>query len=96
MNIDSVAFLYNLTGLFLSKNSIYDISALSNLHNLFQLDISYNNIVDIGPLVANLGIGSGDFVSIDDNPLDCSDPTTKDNISILESRDMARFDHDCH
>lgn len=48
-----VKAIQNLTGLYLKRNQIQDISALSNLTNLTGLDLSKNQIQDISSL-ANL------------------------------------------
>lgn len=34
-----------------------------------SLDLSYNQISDISPLVSNSGIGEGDVVALEGNPL---------------------------
>ncbi len=61
--------LTNLESLYLWDNSISDISALSNLTNLEYLDLDDNSISDIFPLVTNTGLGSGDRVYLQSNPL---------------------------
>jgi hypothetical protein len=42
---------------------------LSNLINLIVLDLSDNSISDLAPLVANTGLGEGDQVDVENNPL---------------------------
>ena len=52
----------------LSGNSISDISALSTLTNLQALHLNVNSISNVAPLVANAGLGRGDYVRLDGNP----------------------------
>ncbi|QAV33650.1 Leucine Rich repeat-containing protein [Fervidobacterium changbaicum] len=88
-NIEPLANLSHLQNLDLSFNYVNDISPLSNLTNLDSLDLSHNLIEDISALVANPGLGSGDYVDIRNNLLDLSpDSTDNDmyNIIILQSR----------
>ena len=40
-------------------------------------------------VVTNEGIGTGEVVDISDNPLDCDDPTTRENIEVLVGREVA-------
>ncbi|MCK5245318.1 leucine-rich repeat domain-containing protein, partial [Candidatus Bipolaricaulota bacterium] len=69
VDISALSGLINLAELDLSHNQIVDISALSGLTNLDSLGLGSNQIVGIAPLVNNTGIGSGDDVDLDDNPL---------------------------
>jgi hypothetical protein len=39
---------------------------------LSQLVLVANQITDVGALAANPGIGAGDFVYLQDNPLSCA------------------------
>ena len=68
-------------------NQISDISALSNLTNLSLVWLRSNLIVDIAPLVSNVGIGSGDDVSLEWNRL-LLGPCSPDmlNIEALQDR----------
>ena len=68
-DISAVSGLTNLTELHLEDNSITDISAVSGLTNLTKLSIWGNNISDISPLVANTGLGRGDEILVQRNPL---------------------------
>ena len=68
-DISAVLGLTNLTELHLEDNSITDISAVSGLTNLTKLYLWGNNISDISPLVANAGLGSGDEILVQRNPL---------------------------
>ena len=68
-DISAVSGLTNLTELGLGNNSISDISAVSGLTNLTELYLWNNSISDISSLVANTGLGSGDTVNVQGNPL---------------------------
>jgi len=83
-DISALDELINLQQLYLGGNQISDISALSGLTNLQQLYIHQNQINDIQPLVDNSGIGSGDYVSLYNNPLNYTSQETL--IPTLEGR----------
>ena len=68
-DISVLASLTNLEELELSSNQITDISPLTAAANLTLLDLSYNQITDISPLVDNSGLGEGDEVDLQNNPL---------------------------
>jgi Leucine-rich repeat (LRR) protein len=76
------------------SNNISDLSPLVDLVNLQYVAITSNNVSDISPLVENEGIGNGDTVRIDGNPLDCEDQTTLDHLWTLIQRGV-ELDHDC-
>ena len=59
----------NLQYLNLIGNAITDISPLTGLTNLKVLRLEGNAISDLSPLVANVGLGNGDKVVVNDNPL---------------------------
>ena len=59
-----------------------------------DLDLQGNSIRDITPLVESEGIDTGDEVNVRDNPLDCEDPKTLENIAALEARGVTLL-HDC-
>ena len=65
------------------SNQISDISSLSNLLELESIKLSYNSIQDIKYLVDNSGIGNGDEIWIDNNPL--SDTSRDTYIPQLEA-----------
>ncbi|MCL0107947.1 leucine-rich repeat domain-containing protein [Peptococcaceae bacterium] len=73
-DITPLAELTNLTRLNLSYNQITDITPLAGLTNLTNLNLLLNlgdnQITDITPLVINTGLGYGDIIWLDDNPLD--------------------------
>jgi hypothetical protein len=94
-DISSVAGLTNLTRLWLGSNNITDISALASLTNLTRLGLRRNNISDLSLLVANTGLGSGDEVVLNDNPL--SYAAIKTHVSALQSRGVTvEFDDTTH
>lgn len=74
----------NLTLLILVRNNISDLSPLEGLINLMFLWLDSNNISDLSPLVANTGLGNGDIVVVNTNPL--SAVSIKTYIPALESR----------
>ena len=74
----------NLTYLELWSNSIKDVSALSSLTNLTVLLLQNNSISDLSPLVANSGLGQGDYVNVSQNPLSATSLNT--HIPALQGR----------
>ena len=87
-DISSLASLTNLTWLVLTENRIGDVSPLASLTNLTTLTLSGNQINDISPLVEYRGLGAGDEIWLDDNPLlDLSEGSEDlENIRQLEAR----------
>ena len=83
-DISSLAALTNLTNLNLSHNVFRDISVLTGLTNLKELSLENNAISDLSPLVANMGLGRGDKLVVDDNPL--NDISINTHIPALEDR----------
>jgi len=70
--ISDISPLAGLTGLeriYLFNNQIVDLTALENLTNLIVLDLNWNSVEDLQPLVDNAGLGAGDFVYLQNNPL---------------------------
>jgi hypothetical protein len=74
----------NLEELYLISNSISDISVLSELANLNYINLQYNLIANIEPLVDNAGLGTGDQVRLEGNPL--SETSINTYIPALQSR----------
>jgi len=68
-NISPLANLTSLTVIDLGGNQISDISPLANLTDLTLIDLGVNQISDISPLVQNQGLGPGDEVDLQVNPL---------------------------
>ena len=83
-NISPLSSLTNLTGLHLYNNNITTISSLSGLTSLTELTLQDNDISDIQPLVANMGLGTGDQVNVRGNPL--SDAAISTHIPALQGR----------
>ena len=78
-NISDVSTLSSLTSLRLlnlSRNDISDVSALSSWTSLDYLFLYNNNITDLSPLVANRGLGRGDWVDVRNNPLSATSLNT--------------------
>jgi hypothetical protein len=68
-DISPVAKLKYLTRLSASFNRISDLSPVAELTNLKLLQFRGNTISDLSPLVENTGLGEGDEVDVQDNPL---------------------------
>ena len=68
-NIAALAQLRSLTRLYLGGNAISDIAPIAALGALTELYLDNNTISDIAPLVANDGLGSGDTLALEGNPL---------------------------
>ena len=90
-DISPLAGLNNLTLLSLDYNPISDISALSGLTNLVRLSLLGNSISDLSPLVANTGLGQGDAIIVNGNPLNNASINT--HIPALQRRGV-RVDFD--
>ena len=71
-NLSPIAGFTHLTRLGLRGNNISDLSSVVGLVNLERLDLRHNYISNISPLVANTGLGGGDEVLLNDNPLNTS------------------------
>ena len=92
-DISPLARLTNLRLLDLGENAITNISALAGLINLSELWIDNNSISDLSPLVANTGLGSGDTVDVDRNPLNHASinshiPTLRSRAVTVELQDI--------
>ena len=74
----------NLQYLNLIGNAVTDISPLTGLTNLKILRLEGNAISDLSPLVANAGLGNGDKVVVDDNPL--SETSINSHLLVLVDR----------
>ena len=94
-NISDISALADLTDLIwlrLEDNYISDISPLAGSTRLTWMDFTLNNISDISPLVENTGLGSGDQVLLNDNPLNAS--SIKTHIPTLQGRGvMVEFEN---
>jgi Leucine-rich repeat (LRR) protein len=83
-DISALSALTRLTTLLLDYNSITDITALTGLIDIQNLSLRYNQITDISPLVVNSGLGSGDELWLDGNPLSAQSV----DIPTLEARSV--------
>ena len=83
-DISGVSELTGLTRLEIGGSNISDLSPLANLTNLTILWLYGNNISDLSPLVTNTGLGDGDEVYVDENPL--SYTSIKTHIPTLRER----------
>jgi len=83
-NIEPISNYSKLEWIALEKNIISDISALRNLPNLEYVRLWDNQITNIKPLVDNAGIGEGDIVGLNGNPLD--EISINEYISALQAR----------
>ena len=88
-DISSLSALTQLRQVILGFNSITDISALSSLADLETIDLTHNQVSDITALVNNAGIGSGDVVRIEQNPLSQAARTV--DIPALQSRGVTVY-----
>ena len=94
-DISPVAGLTNLTFLDIWGTPISDISPVAELTNLTVLGLGYNSISDISPLIANTGLGDGDEVYVQGNPLSYLSIHT--HISILKNRGVKiEFDNQAY
>ena len=94
-DISAVAGLTQLTWLYLGGTNITDLSFLSGLTNLKTLRLEYNSISDLSPLIANTGLGSGDEIYVQGNPLSYQSLHT--HIPILRDRGIiVEFDNRAH
>ena len=90
-NLSALAGLTKLTRLALSNNSVSDLSPLAGLTSLRWMRLAGNNISDLSPLVTNTGLGDGDELEIQGNPL--SHTSIKTHIPTLQGRGVTvKFD----
>ena len=85
--IDDISVVSNFPKLryaYFNANLIVDLTPLAQLDSLEVVALQYNQVVDISPLVGNSGIGSGDQVMLDSNPL--SSESVNTHIPALQSR----------
>ena len=94
-DLSPLAGLTNLTTLGLRRNRISDLSSLEGLTNLKKVVLISNSISDLSPLVANTGLGSGDTVNVQYNPLSYQSIHT--HVPALQSRGVTvEFDNQSH
>ena len=70
----TVEEMERLTQLAARNANISDLTGLETATNLIELGLDGNNISDISPLVANTGLGSGDYVHVRGQPPECRVP----------------------
>ena len=70
-DLSPLADLTSLELLWLNDNAISDLEPLSGLTALVELDLAGNDVTGMAALVANSGIGAGDDVYLEDNPINC-------------------------
>ena len=75
-DVSPLVGLTSLTRLDLGGNEIIDVSPLTGLTSLADLSLVSNLISDLRPLVATEGLGPGDSVDLDGNPLTLESRTT--------------------
>ena len=68
-NLAPLSGLTGLTRLILSGNHVSDLTPLTGMTALSELWLTHNNVSDLAPLVANDGLGEGDLVNVEENPL---------------------------
>ena len=88
-DLTGLAEMPRLFFLRLDGNEIRDITALAEARSLFLLDLSDNQIRDIQPLVDNTGIGFGDLVYLQGNPLD--EASISDHVPVLQERGVSLY-----
>ena len=94
-NLSPLAGLTKLTRLALNNNSVSDLSPLTGLTSLRWMRLAGNNISDLSPLVTNTGLGDGDELDVQGNPLNYA--SIKTHIPNLRSRGVTvEFDDVTH
>ena len=91
-NISDISALEGLTklrSLNLGDNSVSDLSPVAGLTDLTWVVLAANNITDLSPLVENTGLGIGDEVNLNGNPL--SYPSIYTHIPVLQERGVEVF-----
>ena len=94
-DLTPLAGLTNLATLGLHGNRISDLSPLAGLTNLAKVVLRNNRISDLSPLVVNTGLGSGNTVKVQGNPL--SFLSFRTQIPTLQSRGVTvEFENRAH
>ncbi len=84
MSLEPLGGLPGLETLNLMQNRVVDIGPLAGLVALRDLHLGKNAIVDLQPLVDNSGLGAGDILRLNENPL--SEQALDAQIPALEAR----------
>jgi internalin A len=85
----ALAGLTKLKVVYVEFNDVSDLSPFSGLTALEQLYLRSNNISDISPLLLNSGLGSGDKLGLNQNPL--SDDSKNIYIPTLQTRGVTVY-----
>lgn len=88
-DISPLAPLTSLEEVYLNQNAVVDVTAMSGLTNLKRIDLRDNQIVSILPLVNNSGLGTGDLLRLQNNPLDSM--SIHEYIPTLQNRGVAVY-----
>jgi len=83
-DIKPLSKMQKLKWVALERNNISDISPLKDLANLGYVRLRNNQITNIKALVDNPGIGNGDIVGLNSNPLD--EKSINEYIPVLQAR----------
>ncbi|MBI2433140.1 MAG: DUF1565 domain-containing protein, partial [Candidatus Hydrogenedentes bacterium] len=91
-NLQAAAGLYNLVELQAHVNQISDLAPLAALTQLNYVGLTTNQIFTITSLIANPGLGAGDRVELDANPLGpralCTDIPLLEGRGVTVTRDF--------
>jgi large repetitive protein len=86
-NLEGMQYCVNLSTLSLRENQIVDITPLTGLLNLVELHLDDNEITNIRALADNVGLGVGDWVSVDMNSLDLTYASSnRQAVEVLQGR----------
>ena len=88
-DVSDLRRLTSLTYLGLALNDIEDVSALRGMTALADVRLSNNRISDISDLAANDGLGQGDYLELQGNPLDADAHAT--HIPALQERGVTVY-----
>jgi hypothetical protein len=88
-DISPLANITKLTCLTIEGNQISNVWPLEGLTNLTYLYLGSNQISDISPLMDNRGLGEGDYVFLENNPL--SSASIKTYMPQLRARGVSVF-----
>lgn len=83
-DLSGLEFCTSLETLDLSLNQITDLTPLKGLLNLTSVNLKNNNLCSVSRLLENPGIGPGDLLELDNNPL--ANFTCSQIITALQSR----------
>ncbi|MBN2098516.1 MAG: leucine-rich repeat domain-containing protein [Dehalococcoidia bacterium] len=85
-DLSPLSGLTSLSVLLIDYNQASDLSPLTGLTSLSSVSLDYNQIRDIQALVDNPGLGTGDGVDLQGNPLNAG--AVNDGIPALEAREV--------